>query len=143
MPGPPISFDDFLKVDLRVGRVVRAEPFAEARKPAYLLEVDFGPEIGTKRSSARITELYQPEELVGRLVVAVVNFPPKQIGPSLVGRTLGMGLITTLSGALAGLMQPLASVTVSVQLPARYCGLVEAIVSGLPVAVVKSGAVQV
>jgi tRNA-binding protein len=76
-----ISFDDFLKVELRVGKVLSAEPFAEARKPAYILVVDFGPELGIKKSSAQITDLYRPEELVGRLVVAVVNFPKKQIGP--------------------------------------------------------------
>ena len=76
-----ISFDDFLKVELRVGRVVDAEVFAEARKPAYVLQVDFGPELGVRKSSAQVTGLYRPEELVGRLVVAVVNFPRKQIGP--------------------------------------------------------------
>lgn len=76
-----ISWEDFTKVELRVGRVVSAEPFPEARKPAYVLRVDFGDEIGVRKSSARITDLYQPGELVGRLVVGVVNFPPKQIGP--------------------------------------------------------------
>ena len=77
----PISFDEFLKVELRVGRVVRAEVFAEARKPAYVLEVDFGEAIGVRRSSAQITDLYSPDELVGKLVVGVVNLPPKRIGP--------------------------------------------------------------
>jgi tRNA-binding protein len=75
-----ISWDDFAKVELRVGRITRAEPFPEARKPAYVLHVDFGADIGVKKSSAQITELYRREELVGRLVVAVVNFPVKQIG---------------------------------------------------------------
>ena len=76
-----ITWDDFMKVELRVGRVLQAEVFKEARKPAYKLLVDFGPEPGQRKSSAQITQLYQPEELIGRLVVAVVNFPKKQIGP--------------------------------------------------------------
>lgn len=76
-----ISWDDFTRVELRVGRVVSAERFPEARKPAYVLQVDFGETIGVKKSSARITDLYRPEDLVGKLVVAVVNFPKKQIGP--------------------------------------------------------------
>ena len=76
-----ISWNDFMKVELRVGRVLQAEVFKEARKPAYKLLVDFGPELGQRKSSAQITAHYQPEELVGRLVVAVVNFPKKQIGP--------------------------------------------------------------
>ncbi len=75
-----IDFEDFLKVDMRVGRVVEVEDFPEARKPAWKLRVDFGPEIGTKRSSAQVTN-YAREELEGRRVVAVVNFPPRQIGP--------------------------------------------------------------
>ncbi len=77
----PISYDDFLKVDIRCGRVVDAQPFPEARKPALKLWIDFGPVIGVKKTSAQITELYTPEGLVGRLVMAVVNFPPRQIGP--------------------------------------------------------------
>ena len=76
-----IEWKDFEKVELRVGKVIDAEVFKEARTPAYILHVDFGEEIGTKKSSAQITELYNPEELVGRLVVGVVNFPKKQIGP--------------------------------------------------------------
>ena len=76
-----ISWDDFTKVELRVGRIVDARVFPEARKPAYLLQVDFGAEVGVRKSSARITTLYRPEELIGKLVVGVVNFPRKQIGP--------------------------------------------------------------
>ena len=76
-----ISFDDFMKVDIRVGQIVRAEPFPEARKPAYKLWVDFGPEIGEKKSSAQITVRYDLADLPGRKVLAVVNFPPRQIGP--------------------------------------------------------------
>ena len=76
-----ISFDDFLKVELRVGRILSAEVFAQAHKPAYVLQVDFGPELGVRKTSAQITNHYTPEQLVGRQVVAVVNFPRKQIGP--------------------------------------------------------------
>src|SRR4051812_5133394 len=74
-----ITFDDFLRVDVRVGRIVEARPFPGARKPAYQLELDFGPEIGRRRSSAQLTERYSADELVGREVLAVVNFPPRQI----------------------------------------------------------------
>ena len=76
-----ISFDDFMVVDVRVGEIVRAEPFPEARKPAYKLWVNFGDEIGEKKSSAQITVHYSLSELVGKRVMAVVNFPPRQIGP--------------------------------------------------------------
>jgi tRNA-binding protein len=76
-----IVFADFEKVDMRVGRIVRAEAFPQARKPAYKLLIDFGDEVGTRRSSAQLTARYTADELVGRLVVAVVNFPPRQIGP--------------------------------------------------------------
>ena len=76
-----ITFADFERVDIRVGRIVRVEEFPEARKPAYKLTIDFGSPIGTRRSSAQLTDRYRPADLEGRLVVAVVNFPPRQIGP--------------------------------------------------------------
>lgn len=80
-PSASITYDDFEKVDIRVGTIVSAEPFPEARKPAFRLVIDFGPEIGQKKSSAQITVRHSLDELVGRQVMAVVNFPPRQIGP--------------------------------------------------------------
>ena len=83
MPAPagPIAFDDFMKVDVRVGEVLAVDPFPEARKPAWKLTIDFGPDVGVKKSSAQITVHYTRDQLLGRKVAAVVNFPPRQIGP--------------------------------------------------------------
>ena len=96
-----ITFDDFMKVDVRVGRIVEVMDFPEARKPAWKLRIDFGPDIGEKRSSAQITN-YSREELEGRLVLAVVNFPPRQIGP-FISEVLTLG---TYSGDLVLLITP-------------------------------------
>lgn len=86
-----VTIDDFERIDIRVGTVVEVEPFPEARKPALKLTIDFGAEIGTKRSSAQITVHYRPDQLIGRQVCAVVNFPPRRIGP-FVSEVLTLGL---------------------------------------------------
>ena len=97
--GPDLaSFDQFLKLDIRCGTIVEVSPFPEARKPAFKLVIDFGPEIGRKKSSAQITTLYAPETLVGRQVMAVVNFPPRQIGPFM-SEVLTLG-VSDASGAI-------------------------------------------
>jgi tRNA-binding protein len=90
-PSSAITYADFERVDVRVGRIVQAHDFPQARKPAYKLTIDFGPEIGTRTSSAQLTAHYRSDELVGRLVVAVVNFPPRQIGP-FVSQVLTLGV---------------------------------------------------
>jgi len=104
-----ITFADFEKIDVRVGRVVGVEPFPEARKPAYKLRIDFGPDVGIKRSSAQLTRRYKPEELMDRLVIAVVNFPPRQIGPFL-SEVLTLG-VPDADGAVV-LLRPDADVPV-------------------------------
>jgi tRNA-binding protein len=88
----PISYDDFAKIDIRVGRIVQADDFPQAKKPAYKLRIDFGPEIGVKNSSAQITKYYNPPDLIGRLVLAVVNFPPRQIA-TFFSEVLTLGVI--------------------------------------------------
>ena len=104
-----ITFADFEKVDVRVGRVVGVEPFPEARKPAYKLRIDFGPDVGIKRSSAQLTRRYKAEDLMDRLVIAVVNFPPRQIGPFL-SEVLTLG-VPDVDGAVV-LLRPDADVPV-------------------------------
>lgn len=99
-----ISWSDFEKVDMRVGTIVRAEIFAEAKKPAYKVQIDFGP-LGIKKSSAQITKFYKPEDLIGKQIIAVVNFPPKQIGPFMseclvMGAVDDEGGVTVLSPSL-------------------------------------------
>lgn len=89
-PAENIDFSDFLKVDIRIGTVVKAEPFEKARKPSLVLHIDFGLGVGVKKTSAQIASLYSPEELVGRQLAAVVNFPPRQIGP-LMSEVLTLG----------------------------------------------------
>ena len=83
MPSAPIAWDDFQRVEIRAGTIVAAEEFPQARRPAYKLRIDFGPGIGIRTSSAQVTSLYRPQDLLGRQVLAVVNFPPKQVGPFL------------------------------------------------------------
>lgn len=103
-----ISFEDFLKVELRVGAILRAEPFPEARRRAYKLWIDFGPEIGEKKTSAQITDRYDPESLVGRQVVAVTNFPAKQIG-KFMSEVLVLGAVD--QAGVVTLLRPDAEVT--------------------------------
>jgi tRNA-binding protein len=108
-----IPFQDFEKVDIRVGRILRAEPFPQARKPSYKLLIDFGPALGTKRSSAQLTQRYSPAQLEGRLVLAVVNFAPRQIGPFM-SEVLTLGVPDT-EGAVV-LVMPEADVPLGVRL---------------------------
>ena len=99
----PLSYAEFDRVDIRVGRIVEVQDFPEARKPAFKLRIDFGPEIGVRKSSAQVTKYYSKESLVNRLVVAVVNFPPKQVGP-IMSEVLTLG-VPDADGAVV-LLQP-------------------------------------
>src|SRR6266513_4779135 len=96
-----ISYDDFMKIDIRVGRIVQAEDFPQARKPAYKLRIDFGPAIGVKNSSAQITRYYESKDLVGKLVLGVVNFPPRQIA-TFFSEVLTLGVILGEGGICLG-----------------------------------------
>lgn len=104
-----ISWDDFQKVDMRVGTIVHAMPLEGARRPAYRLRIDFGPDLGEKQSSAQITELYQPDQLVGRQVIGVVNFPPKRIA-NFASEVLVLGVVGDARGVvLLGVDEPVAN----------------------------------
>jgi tRNA-binding protein len=108
-----INFDDFLKIDIRVGRIIDVQPFPEARKPAWKLQIDFGDEIGVKKSSAQITDLYDADALMGKQILAVVNFPPRQIGPFM-SEVLTLG-VNDSNGAIM-LVRPDAEVEEGVRL---------------------------
>jgi tRNA-binding protein len=108
-----INFDDFLKIDIRVGRIIDVQPFPEARKPAWKLKIDFGDEIGVKKSSAQITDLYDADALMGKQILAVVNFPPRQIGPFM-SEVLTLG-VNDSNGAIM-LVRPDAEVEEGVRL---------------------------
>ena len=107
------NFDDFLKIDIRVGRIIDVQPFPEARKPAWRLQIDFGDEIGVKKSSAQITDLYDADALMGKQILAVVNFPPRQIGPFM-SEVLTLG-VSDSNGAIM-LVRPDAEVEEGVRL---------------------------
>jgi tRNA-binding protein len=94
LPAEAISFDDFLKVDIRIGTIIEAEPYPEARKPSIKLKIDFGDGIGIKKSSAQIAQHYEPTDLIGRQIAAVVNFPPRQIG-KMISEVLTLGFADT------------------------------------------------